>query len=120
MALGLRAALARLLTASAPSISRDAPYRCMYWVACMPIQLAADVAPNGIRYSIIGPDTRLPGGRSRSSRNVDSHTVRKHSTCLHKPDATASMAATTAPPGPGVSLAPLIHVGWIRRASSTA
>ena len=51
---------------------------------------------------------------------VDSHTVRKHSTCRHRPLATASIAAITEPPGPGRSPPPLIHVGCSRSASSTA
>ena len=36
------------------------------------------------------------------------------------PLATAIIAAMTAPPGPGMSPPPLIHVGWMRSASSTA
>ena len=77
----------------------------------MPIQFAADIAPNGARHSISEPETR-PGAWPRpSARYVDSQTVRKHSTCRHSPEATASMAAMTEPPGPGRSPPPLVHVG---------
>src|SRR5579872_6354579 len=111
MATGLRPALVRPLMAIAPSISREAPYRWRYWLAFIPIQLAADMAPNGARHSRNGPDTRPdpPWPRPRAAY-VDSHTVRKHSTCRQRPLATASMAAMMAPPGPGSSPPPLIHV----------
>ena len=46
--------------------------------------------------------------------------MRKQSTCRQRPPATASMAAISAPPGPGRSPPPLIHVGCSRSASSTA
>src|SRR5271154_6935016 len=88
----------------------------------MAIQFEADRAPNGMRQAMEddarpAPPLALP---SRSVANVDSHTVRKHRTCRHKPAETASMAATTEPPGPGNSPPPLIQVGLSRRASSTA
>src|SRR3954452_11891588 len=93
----------------------------MYWLALMPIQLAADIAPNGARHSTSDPDRRPPPRPPRRNvAYVDSHTVRKHRTCRHSPDATASMAAITEPPGPGKSPPPFVHVGWMRRASSTA
>ncbi len=86
----------------------------------MAIQLAAEMAPKGARQAG-RPDARPPPGPARRrAAKVDSHTVRKHSTWRHSPEATASMAATTAPPGPGSSPPPLIQVGWRRRASSTA
>src|SRR3954464_13562608 len=87
----------------------------------MPIQLAADIAPNGARHSHSGPAKRPPDGpTSLSAAYVDSHTVRKQRTWRHRPAATARIAAMTDPPGPGMSAPPLIHVGWIRSASSTA
>src|SRR3954468_19000264 len=86
----------------------------------MPIQLAADIAPNGARHCVQLEARPPPGGRRPSAAYVDSHTVRKHSTWRHSPLATASMAAITDPPGPGRSPPPLVHVGWIRSASSTA
>src|SRR4051794_20868389 len=111
MAIGLRAAFVRALIAMAPSISRVAPYRCRYWLAFMPIQFAADMAPNGARHCC-QPDTRPPPvGRRPNAAYVDSQTVRKQSTWRQRPAATASMAAITAPPGPGMSPPPLIHVG---------
>src|SRR2546425_802433 len=60
MATGLRAAFARALTAIQPSISRVAPYRWRYWLAVIPIQLAADIAPKGARHSCMPPETRPP------------------------------------------------------------
>ena len=90
-------------------------------MALMPIQLAADMAPNGSRHSCIGPDTRPPPPRLRPSwLYVVSQTVRKHRTWRHRPLATACMAAMTLPPGPGTSMPPLCHTGWMRSASSTA
>ena len=87
----------------------------------MAIQLAADIAPNGARHSSSGPDTRGPPIPPRPSvAYVDSHTVRKHSTCRHRPLATASIAAITEPPGPGRSPPPLAQVGCSLSASSTA
>src|ERR1017187_5527010 len=88
----------------------------------MAIQFEADRAPNGMRQAI-WDDTRPPPAPLPPSRRVayvDSHTVRKHKTCRHRPAETASMAATTEPPGPGNSPPPLIQVGWRRKASSTA
>ena len=46
--------------------------------------------------------------------------MRKQSTWRHSPAATAMAAAITEPPGPGRSPPPLIHVGWMRSASSMA
>ena len=88
----------------------------------MPIQLAADIAPNGARHSMQRPGDAAAAARrrGRASAYVDSHTVRKHSTWRHSPLATASIAAMTEPPGPGSSPPPLIHVGCSRSASSTA
>ena len=57
-------------------------------MAFMPIQLAADTAPNGTRHSCIAPLTRPPPPPPpprRRAANVDSHTVRKHRTCRHSP-----------------------------------
>ena len=51
--------------------------------------------------------------------DVVSHTVRKHSTWRHSPEATASMALTTAPLWPGVSMVPQNQVGAMPRASAT-
>ena len=63
-----------------PSISRGAPYRCRYWFAFMPIQFAADMAPNGARH-VWKPVARPPPRAPRpSAANVDSQTVRKQST----------------------------------------
>ena len=91
----------------------------------MAIQLAGLNAPNGARQAMKSPSTRPPpwpdGARERRrSAHVDSHTVRKHSTCRQRPAATASIAATTEPLCPGVSPAPLIQVGRSRRDSSRA
>ena len=52
--------------------------------------------------------------------NVASHSVRKHNTCLARPVATAVIAAITEPPGPKVSMPPLIHVGRSPSAPSSA
>src|SRR5580658_1749139 len=106
----------------------------MYWVAFRAIQLAADMAPKGARHSRNGPETRAARRRplplrlsaaawaawAVSTPNVDSQTVRKHSTWRQSPEATAMAAAMTEPPGPGRSPPPLIQVGWIRNASSIA
>src|SRR3954468_15833972 len=93
----------------------------MYWLALMPIQLAADIAPKGARHSTSEPERRPPPRPPRrGGAYVDSHTVRKHRTCRHSPLATASIAAITEPPGPGSSPPPFVHVGRMRSASSTA
>ena len=73
---------------------------------------AADVAPNGIcQLEVRAP----PGGAILPSFiscwKVASHSVRKHSTWRAMPVAMAIMAAITEPPGPKVSMPPLIHVG---------
>lgn len=119
MADGLSAALHRAFTAIMPKSSRFAPYRCRYWLAFTPIQFAAEAAPNGNDHCW-GPGTRPPPPCSRSAAYVDSHTVRKHRTCRQRPAATAIIAAMIAPPWPGRSMPPLIHVGCMRKASSTA
>ena len=66
---------------------------------------AAEVAPNGICQLVV---RRPPGGAIlpclSNSWNVDSHSVRKHSTCRAIPVATAIIAAITEPPGPKVSM----------------
>ena len=58
----------------------------------------------------MSPPIRPPPCRVRpcrwSSAWVDSHTVRKHSTCRQRPEATASIALTIEPDCPGVSGAP--------------
>src|SRR6476659_889813 len=95
-----------------PSILRVDAYRCRYWLAFMPIQLAADIAPNGARHAC-QPDARprpRPAARPRVAY-VDSQTVRKHRTWRQRPLATASMAVMRAPPWPGMSPPPLIQVG---------
>ena len=63
----------------------------------MPIQLAADIAPNGARHSVQRPGdpTAAAAAPRPSVAYVDSHTVRKHRTWRHRPLATASMAAIT-------------------------
>ena len=53
--------------------------------------------------------------RAASSAGVDSQTVRKHSTCRHRPAATASIASTIEPAVPASPWPPLIHVGRTRR-----
>ncbi len=82
---------------------------------------AADVAPNGICQLVV----RAPPGGDilpclSSSWKVDSHSVRKHSTWRAIPVATAIMAAITEPPGPKVSMPPLIQVGRSPSAPSRA
>ena len=82
---------------------------------------AADVAPNGIcQLEVRAP----PGGDILPSFiscwNVASHSVRKHSTWRAMPVATAIIAAITEPPGPNVSMPPLIHVGRSPSAPSSA
>src|SRR3954453_7713339 len=124
MAYGLRAALARALMAIQPSVSRVAPNLAKYCEAFIAIHLAALVPPNGIRHCM-SPEIRPPlGGGSRPVRIISvpvaSQTVRKHSTCRHRPLATASIAVMTDPSWPDVSSVPLGQVGWIRNASSTA
>src|SRR2546430_11683088 len=98
----------------------------------MAIQLAADDAPYGIRHCMSplmrGADCNaimlLEARELFASRSfvayVDSHTVRKHSTWLHRPPATASIAAITEPPCPWSSIPLLIHDGRSRSTSSSA
>lgn len=58
---------------------------------------------------------------ARVSAEYDaSQTVRTQSTCLHRPAATASIAAVIEPICPGSSPPPLIHVGRTCSASSMA
>ena len=78
--------------------------------------------PNGARNSS-GPERggirpRRPRLGAPSSPYVDCHTVRKHTTWRHSPAATASIAATSEPTAPGVSVPPLCHVGRIPSADS--
>src|ERR1700722_4302223 len=80
----------------------------MYWLAFMPIQLAADIAPKGARHSRKGPETRSARGPLGPPcpcvariANVDSQTVRKQSTWRQSPEATAMAAGVTRPPRPG-------------------
>src|SRR5690606_31877318 len=78
---------------------------------------AAEVAPNGISQPAEpAPDGGLILPALMSSEYVDSHSVRKHSTCRASPLETASMAAITEPPGPKVSMPPLYQVGRMPRA----
>src|SRR3954451_14566999 len=99
----------------------------------MTIQLAAGDAPYVTRHAMSPPmrlppigtiALELPGAPLIAARclaaNVASHTVRKQRTCLHRPPATASIAARPAPPGRGASTPPLIQEGRTRSASSIA
>ncbi len=82
---------------------------------------AAEVAPNGAcQLFTLTP----PGGETLPSfinwLKVASHSVRKHNTCRAIPVATAITAAITDPPGPKVSMPPLIQVGRMPSAPSSA
>ena len=81
-------------------------------MAFMAIQLAGDSAPNGARQAAWPRARPPPGPRWPRAAKVDSHTVRKHRTCRQRPEDTASMAATTAPPGPG-QVAPAVDPGGV-------
>ncbi len=79
------------------------------------------MAPNGIcQLEVRGP----PGGDVLPSFiscwNVASHSVRKHNTWRAMPVAMAIIAAMIEPPGPKVSMPPLIHVGRMPSAPSSA
>src|ERR1700735_3075908 len=83
MALGFLAALRLALSATWPSCSRVRPNSCMYRIAYIPIQLAGDAAPNGIRNSAC-PRARSATVVSAAARPAawpdDSHTERKGGT----------------------------------------
>ena len=113
--------MARWFSAIQPSVSRVVPYRSKWRCAFSASVWAADVAPNGIcQLEVRAP----PGGDILPSFiscwNVASHSVRKHSTWRAMPVATAIIAAITEPPGPKVSMPPLIHVGRSPSAPSSA
>ena len=91
-------------------------------MAFMPIQLAADIAPNGARHCI-QPRTRPPPPppprRERGERRLPHRAEAQHVAAQparhreHRGDHRRR-------PGPGRSPPPLIHVGCRRSASSTA
>ncbi len=127
----MSAAFFRAFNAIQPSVSRVVPYLSKSAEACRAIQLPADCAPYGKRHCMSPPmrgellcAIMLLDARPKASRSfwakVASHTVRKHSTWLHRPPATASMAAITDPAWPGSSSPLLIHEGRSRRMSSSA
>ena len=116
-AVGLRAALARALSAIQPRVSRVVPYRAKCCDAAMATVLAAWarrrcqvlLEPRGAATATCAlppPGVRQLGVRRLPDR-AEAHDV------AAQPEATASMAAMSEPAAPGVSGAPLCHVGRI-------
>jgi len=123
-ALGLSAALARWLTASAPSCSRVVPYSWKCRRAIIADQFAAETAPNGTSHCCAPSMRSLPVPTTEARRPavcaVLSHTVRKHSTWFASPADTAAQALMTAPSCPEDSIPPLNQVSESPSASSTS
>ncbi len=129
MALELRAALRRALTAIAPSCSRVVPNSWKWRWAIIPIQLTAEGAPKGsdhcmklpTRNDDAPPDAApMPGitaERPLLPWAVASQTVRKHTTWRASPQATAMAALMTDPSWPGDSMPPANQLRFRRSAS---
>src|SRR3546814_18845119 len=98
MAAGLRPALVRPLMAIQPSISRLAPSRARYWLAFMPIQLDADIAPKGIRHCLQPDAPPPPPPRSPRLAEGDSQTTPHNRHWRDRPEAPSPPQPTHPPP----------------------